>query len=247
MKRQWYGLLPLLLLSLTAGIFLKEKVQTNRSTYHLLRGTELENTVTVRNGKEEGASVYVVAGIHGDEAAGWKAAERLKKTELASGTLYLLSPANRYGAEHGQRRTKEERDLNRNFPGNPDGCDAEQIAAAIYSDIREKRPDLVLDFHEAVSGTESRDALGNSIICQSLEETGELVLEILTESEKGSFGEVPFTLYGSPPPGSINRVVTEELGIPVITVETYREEELECRIEKQLALARFILEYLGIQ
>lgn len=247
MKRRWLRNSLLLFLLLAAGIFLGEKAQSISDTYRVLPGTGLENTVTVKKGKKEGALVYIVAGIHGDESAGWMAAERLKKLRPKSGTVYLLSPANRYGAEHDQRLTKEKRDLNRNFPGDPEGCDAEQIAAAIYADIREKQPDLVLDLHEAVSGTEGKDALGNSIICQSMEKSGDLVLEILTESELGTFGEVPFTLYGSLPPGSINRVVTEELGIPVITVETCREEELECRIKKQLAIAGFILKYLGIQ
>lgn len=249
MKQRRQKFLLLLFLLVTACVFgnvWKIKMQ-NKDTYHLLAGTALENTVTVIKGKKDGASVYIVAGIHGDETAGWKAAERLKREKLESGTVYVLSPANRYGAEHGQRLTEEERDLNRNFPGEPEGCDAQRTAAAIYQDIRDKQPELVLDLHEAVSETEQRDALGNSIICQSLEESGDLVLGVLTESEKGTFGDAPFTLYGSPPPGSINRVVTEELGIPVITVETRREEKLEGRIEKHLALTRFILEYLGIR
>lgn len=213
----------------------------------LLKGTELENQVCVLRGRKEGPAVYIVAGIHGDETAGFMAAERLKHSRISAGTLYILSPANRYGAAENKRLTEAGRDLNRNFPGDPEGCDAERIADAIYRDIQDKKPDLVLDLHEAKHAKESRDALGNSLICQSIEQTGDLVLWLLTESEEGRTAFPPLTLYGSPPPGSINRVVTEELGIPVITVETLRDETPERRIGNHLEIADAVLRYCGLR
>ena len=178
----------------------------NRTTYFLLEGTSLETEVCEIRGKDEGPAVYVVAGIHGDETAGILAAERLKRSRIERGTLYILSTANGYGAENDQRKTEEERDLNRNFPGDPEGWDAERIAAAIYGDIEEKQPAVVL--------------------------------ELLMQTA--------FTLYGSPPSGSINRTVTDELGIPVITVETFRGDEMEVRIEKHLEVTDFVLTYCGL-
>jgi len=38
-------------------------------------------------------------------------------------------------------------------------------------------------------------------------------------------------------------VVTEELGIPVITVETLRAEPLAQRVQNQLEMVEFVLEY----
>lgn len=220
---------------------------TRCSNYQLLEGTELETTVCVVKGKLEGPVIYIVAGIHGDETAGWMAAKRLEDSRPEAGTLYVISRANGYGVEQNRRRTKEDRDLNRNFPGDRQGCDAERIAAAIYGDIRDKKPDVVLDLHEAQPEQDGRDALGNSVICQSLQETGDMILELLADSERGLIGSSPLTLYGSPPPGSINRVVTEKLGIPAITVETFREEELEQRIENQLAIVDFVMEFYGLK
>lgn len=46
--------------------------------YFIAEGTEWENTVVVRRGAQEGPSVYIVGGIHGDETAGWTAANLLK-------------------------------------------------------------------------------------------------------------------------------------------------------------------------
>lgn len=224
----------------------KTEGKTKKRELFLLEGTELSFPVTELDSGRAGASVYVIAGIHGDETAGWMAAERLKEVFLSAGTLTIVSPANVYGAEEETRLTAGERDLNRNFPGDPEGCDAEQIAAAIWEDICSKQPDLVLDLHEAQPGTDSRDGLGNSIICESLDSIGDLVLELLTESESGAICSEPLTIYGSPPPGSINRTVTRVLKIPVITVETLREEELERRIQNHLGIVEFILAYYGM-
>ena len=227
---------------------------TVKEEYPLLAGTQEENSVLVLQGESDGPSLYIVAGIHGDETAGWLAGNLLKQTTLKAGTLYILSPANPYGAGQNQRKTKSGRDLNRNFPGNPNGLDAERIAASIYTDIRDKRPELVLDLHEAIAKEDdyeslgvNYDALGNSLICHSLDGIGDLVLDALLSSEAGALCSSPLTLYSSPPTGSLNRVVTEELGIPVITLETLRTEPLAQRVQNHLDLVEFVLEYYGMR
>lgn len=224
-----------------------EPVPPEREEYLLLAGTEWENTVCVLRGEEDGPAVYVVAGLHGDETAGWTAAGRLKDGPLRAGTLYILSPANLYGAEHDQRTTRSGRDLNRNFPGDPEGSDARRIAAAIYEDIRDKAPALVLDLHEAREPQGERDDLGNSVIVQSLDGVEDLVMNILLDSGDGSLCASPFDLFSSPPEGSLNRTVTLELGIPTLTVETAREEELEQRVGNHLELVDYILRFYAMR
>lgn len=238
MRKKWVPLLLLVALC-AAGCGSEKKAEE-----YILKG-ELKQDLTAKiiKGQEEGPAVYLVAGIHGDEIAGWMAGEQLKSLEIKSGTLYILSPANLYGAENEVRKTEDGRDLNRRFPGRADGFEGERIADAIYRDIEEKEPDLVLDLHEAHSGTENRDALGNSLICQSLDGIGDLILDILTESGNGDLCSGPMTLYGSPPSGSLNQSVTTGLKIPVITVETYREEPLEQRIQNQMDVVLYILHY----
>lgn len=218
-----------------------------REEYLLLAGTEWENTVCVLRGEEDGPAIYVVAGLHGDETAGWTAAGQLKDGSLRAGTLYILSPANTYGAEHDQRTTRSDRDVNRNFPGAPEGSDAQRIAAAIYEDIRDKAPALVLDLHEARAHQGERDNLGNSVILQSLDGVEELVMNILLDSGDGILCASPFDLFSSPPEGSLNRTVTLELGIPTLTVETAREEELEQRVDNHLELLDYILKFYSMR
>ena len=200
-------------------------------------------SVTVLYGEEDGPAVYVVAGVHGDEIAGWRAGNLLKNACLRAGALYIISPANAYGAANDQRKTAEERDLNRNFPGDADGCDAARIAAEIFSDIAQRQPALLLDLHEAHEASDNgADALGNSLICDASGETGELIWEMLLASENGTLCASPLTLYGSPPRGSINRTVTEQLEIPAITVETLRTEPLAQRVRNQLEIVQYVLQ-----
>ena len=200
-------------------------------------------SVTVLCGEADGPAVYVVAGVHGDEIAGWRAGNLLKNACLRAGALYIISPANAYGAANDQRKTAEERDLNRNFPGDADGCDAARIAAEIFSDIAQRQPALLLDLHEAHEASDNgADALGNSLICDASGETGELIWGMLLASENGTLCASPLTLYGSPPHGSINRTVSELLGIPVITVETLRTEALAQRVRNQLEIVQYVLQ-----
>ena len=231
-----------------------QSYQTTTEEYTLAAGTPGENTVAVLRGREEGPTVYIVAGVHGDEQAGWRAGNLVKEATVKAGTVYIVSPANQYGAQNDQRRTKDGRDLNRSFPGSPDGWDAEQVAYAIFADIEDKNPDIVLDLHEAVPKEDdyeklgsNYDALGNSLICQSLDGIGELVLEAILRSEAGELCASPLVLYGSPPAGSVNHTVVDRLGIPAITVETLRSEPLSQRVSNQLELVEFVLEYYGLR
>lgn len=229
--------------SLTPADFgcMEEEYPTRHSTYTLLPGDELENTVHVLTGQEEGPLIYVVGGTHGDELAGWYAGTLLQGAAIKAGTVCLAAPLNRYGAEHDQRRTKDGWDLNRHFPGDAQGNDAQRIAEALYQDIEEKQPVLVLDLHEARLHTDGRDNLGNSIICQDIQPIADLVLALLEDSASGALDlSHSLDLYGSPPQGSLNAEVTQGLGIPVITVETLRAEALNVRVRNQLCLAEYI-------
>ena len=220
---------------------------TQREEYPLAEGTGEENTVLVLRGAEDCPSIYIVAGLHGDEEAGWRAGNLLKEADLRAGTVYILSPANRYGAQNGQRKTESDRDLNRNFPGSADGWDAQRIANAIYCDISSKQPDLVLDLHEARQWNDGSDELGNSLICQDMQPVADLVWGLLEASADGQLHGSALDLFGSPPVGSRNRTLTLEAGIPVITVETSRAEPLPQRVKNQLEIAEYVLKNQGLR
>lgn len=228
------------------GCFM-EIYPTQHSQYTLLEGSPFEMTVCCLEGEKDGPAIYVVGGIHGDELAGWYAGTLLKQVDLYAGTLYVLAPANLYGAQENQRETKSGRDLNRAFPGTKSGWDAQQIANGIFSDLKEKNPALVLDLHEAHPGSDRSDALGNSIIVENMNgDFGTLVLETLLRSEDGELWSQPLTLYTAPPEGSINQTVSTTLAIPTITVETLRSESMEQRVKNHLTFVEYILTQYGM-
>lgn len=214
----------------------------------LAQGTAAQTALTRIDGKKDGATLFVIGGIHGDEQAGWMAAEQLRsEVRIESGTLYILSPANAYGAQHLVRPLADRWDLNRIFPGDADGGDGEKLAHEIFSAIEQASPDLVLDLHEALPRRENRDYLGGSIIFTSMDNMEAFILSLLEQSESGALCSTPLNYFSGAPRGSLNRVVTETLGIPVLTVETFRGDPLERRIADHLSILHFALQYYSLE
>lgn len=218
------------------------------TTYSLLAGTELELEVTALTSETPGPTLFVVGGIHGDEVAGWMAAQHLlKEARPQRGTLYVLSPANRPGALAKQRYCYDDEDLNRLFPGDSGGTRSQMVADAIYQDLNEKSPDLVLDLHEAWIIRENHDFLGNSFLYTSLEGMEELFFDLLLATESGEICSQPFHFFAPGVPGSINSAVSTGLKLPIITVETYRGDDLEVRIQNHLDVVWYLITYLNME
>jgi predicted deacylase len=225
-----------------------------RESYKILAGTALENEIVVLKGADEGPTIFVVAGFHGQEIAGWAAANRLKEqAELVAGTLYILSPANLWGASNYRRYvTPEGGDLNRSFPGDPQGSDAERIAHAIYSEIQRIEPDIILDLHEGstLAGEAKSHSVGNSLIYHAdVGNVSDFMFEFLLENELGNLCSAPFTLLTPAATGGMNQVVTDTLGIPTITVETFSGAGTvpSGRIADHTDILHFTLRYFGLE
>ena len=218
------------------------------STYKIGEGSPWENEVTLIQSEHEGPAVYVIAAVHGDEEAAYRAGNLLKKITIQSGSLYILSPANPWGAamEPPSRYVVLGEDLNRSFPGDPAGRPAQQAAAYIFADVERVQPDFVFDLHEARIVSEGRDFLGSSLIFTSLEGMDDLFLEMITDTENGLLCSEPFQYYSPGPAGSVNRIVTTQLGIPTVTVETFRGYEMERRIGDQLDVVQYVLRWYGM-
>ncbi len=102
--------------------------------------------------KNEGPVIWLTACSHGEEIGGIVVIQEifkmLKKYQLKFGRIYAFPIMNPIGFETLSRNiTLTEEDLNRAFPGNPDGTLAERIANRIFSTIIDTNPDLVIDLH----------------------------------------------------------------------------------------------------
>jgi uncharacterized protein len=82
-----------------------------------------------------GPTVAIVAGLHGNELNGVHAVNLLVKTlrvQRPKGTVHLFPLVNTFGADEGNKRWPfDNQDINRAFPGSPEGSVVERIAHAI--------------------------------------------------------------------------------------------------------------------
>ncbi|WP_106745411.1 succinylglutamate desuccinylase/aspartoacylase family protein [Yoonia maritima] len=113
--------------------------------------TPVSMSVHVVHGKADGPTVFVSAGIHGDEVIGVEIVRRLlRATNLKSlrGTLIVIPIVNAFGFLSHSRYLPDRRDLNRMFPGTSGGSLASRLAHLFLNEIV-ARCDLGIDLHSA--------------------------------------------------------------------------------------------------
>ncbi len=160
-----------------------------------------------------GPTLLVVAGIHGDEPSGVRAARALAARGPAlRGRLLVLPEADPDALAAESREAPGAGDLNRAFPGRVLGNPAERRAFALFRLVRTERPDLVLDLHES-DGTWA-EGEGPFLVVPALPRTAELALAMLELP-----GMEEFSYTGGPPGGSLAAESSRILGIPALIVE----------------------------
>ncbi len=117
----------------------------------------VDEQITIRknviSSGESKKRVCIVTGTHGDELEGqyvcYKLANDLKANiDKLDGTVEIYPALNPLGIDTISRGIPGfDLDMNRIFPGNPDGVMAESIAAAILEDL--KGADMVIDIHSS--------------------------------------------------------------------------------------------------
>ena len=107
----------------------------------------------IQHGRRGGLRFCVVTGTHGDELEGQMVCYELARIasehiEALDGTLEIYPALNPLGIDTIQRGIPNfDLDMNRIFPGDPNGTMAEQTAHAIVEDI--KGADMVIDIHSS--------------------------------------------------------------------------------------------------
>ncbi|MGL5839880.1 MAG: succinylglutamate desuccinylase/aspartoacylase family protein [Sphingorhabdus sp.] len=105
---------------------------------------------SLRNG--DGPCLFINAGTHGDEFEGQIALRKILRTLDATdikGHLIAIPTLNTTAASANDRRSPlDGLDLNRSFPGDPDGSASQRIADFVVKEIV-SRADAVVDLHAA--------------------------------------------------------------------------------------------------
>ncbi|MFW7378637.1 MAG: succinylglutamate desuccinylase/aspartoacylase family protein [Oligoflexus sp.] len=105
--------------------------------------------VLVVNGSKPGTTLCLVAAVHGDELNGIEMIRRIVyslEPEKLTGTVIGVPIVNLMAFRRSSRYLPDRRDLNRYFPGNPQGSAASRIAASFFSRVI-KHCDVLVDLH----------------------------------------------------------------------------------------------------
>lgn len=112
-------------------------------------GSAIETPIVVIRGRKPGPTLCLTAAVHGDELNGVEIVRRvlagIDERELA-GTVIGAPIVNLLGFSRGSRYLPDRRDLNRYFPGRPDGSLASRIAYAFFNDVV-RHCERLVDFH----------------------------------------------------------------------------------------------------
>jgi hypothetical protein len=101
-------------------------------------GSDVDVPVLVTRGATPGPTVCLIAGVHGDELNGIeivrKVVEGLTPRRI-SGMVVAVPVANLHGFRRSSRYLPDRRDLNRFFPGSPNGSAASRIAWSLWDGV----------------------------------------------------------------------------------------------------------------
>lgn len=123
--------------------------QLNLSVAKLHTSTSIQVPVIVERAKEDGPTIVLMAGVHGDEINGVEIIRtviRKKFNKPIKGTIICIPILNIFGFLNLKRELPDGRDLNRSFPGSATGSLASQFAFHFMKEIV-PFADVILDFH----------------------------------------------------------------------------------------------------
>ncbi|MDH3806969.1 MAG: succinylglutamate desuccinylase/aspartoacylase family protein, partial [Gammaproteobacteria bacterium] len=119
------------------------------SATELFEGVPVSTPVLVVNGALPGPTLCLTAAVHGDELNGIEMVRRVMH-DLApskvSGAIIGIPIVNVQGFRRGSRYLPDRRDLNRYFPGNPNGSAAARIAYSFFTNVV-AQCDALIDLH----------------------------------------------------------------------------------------------------
>ena len=177
------------------------------SPSEVFEGISTATPVLVVNGSQPGPTLCLTAAIHGDELNGIEMVRRVLhelSPKKLRGVVIGVPIVNLQGFRRGSRYLPDRRDLNRYFPGNPDGSSAARIAHSLFNEII-RQCDLLVDLH---TGSFYRTNLPQL--------RADLRYRQVRELTQGFGGMV--VLHSEGAIGTLRRAATDA-GIPAVTLE----------------------------
>ncbi|NLN49887.1 MAG: hypothetical protein GX154_12550 [Clostridiales bacterium] len=210
--------------------------------FEIMKDSDLSTTVYVNDSGDVGNSLIIIGGIHGNETAGIMVAEELSSYTPQKGVVIVIPRANTAACKSISRTEYYLDDLNRSFIGDVNGNNTQRLAWEIAQTIIRYKPVMVIDLHESKGKyDESTGFIGESIVIDRTLDTDSVLIAFEV------MDKLNFTILSGAPEGSINKEISENLGIPVITIETDANQELEQRVTEHLQIINIMLKYYGLE
>ncbi len=185
------------------------------SATELFEGVPVSTPVLVVNGALPGPTLCLTAAVHGDELNGIEMVRRVMHDldpKKLSGAVIGVPIVNVQGFRRGSRYLPDRRDLNRYFPGNPNGSAAARIAHSFFTNVV-SHCDALVDLHtgsfERANLPQIRADLRNPDVVTLTEGFGSMVI-----------------LHSTPAAGTLRHAATRA-GIPSVTLEAGGPSQLE--------------------
>jgi predicted deacylase len=185
------------------------------SATELFEGVPVSTPVLVVNGALPGPTLCLTAAVHGDELNGIEMVRRVMHDLVPSklaGSVIGVPIVNVQGFRRGSRYLPDRRDLNRYFPGNPNGSAAARIAHSFFTNVITSC-DALVDLHtgsfERANLPQIRADLRNPDVVTLTQGLGSMVI-----------------LHSTPAVGTLRYAATKA-GIPAVTLEAGGPSQLE--------------------
>lgn len=198
-----------------------ERLRLDWTISETFAGETLRTSVHVLRGLREGPTLCLTAAVHGDELNGVEVIRRLLvrlDERRLRGVVIAVPVVNVFGFTAGSRYLPDRRDLNRFFPGSPQGSLASRIAYSLFHEII-LHCNALIDLH---TGSFDRSNLPQV--------RGDLDIPSVLELTRGFSGVVVLHTPGER--GMLRRAATDA-GIAAVTFEIGSPLRLEpAEIEK---------------
>ncbi len=208
------------------------EITSVRTERVLMEETSWETVLYKATSPNEGPTVMVIGGIHGDEPAGYLAAGKIATWAIDRGTLLVLPRANVPAIKKGERSGPDGSDLNRAFRGDPGDNKTGMMASQILDIMYEFEPDWVIDLHEADHfERDYRGALGQTFIYPHGSESIDFTEELLKGVNRSIYNqEYYFTILRGMAKGSTIEAA-QLIGLDALIIETTKEMDIDDRIQ----------------
>lgn len=214
----------------------------------LAKGTKDATELYIIKANKPGPTVMIVGGIHGNETAGYKAAEKFINYDIKRGTLLVIPRANQRAIDNKSRIIKSVGDMNRQFPTSSKSSADTHLTREIYKVVKDFNVDWLMDMHESIDYHKlNPDSVGQTIIYYPANSTRSTVSGLLNSINKTiKYSRAQFTLLRYPVKGSLARAAGQYLGVHSYIFETCSKQSLSTRIDYHVKAANLLLKSLDM-